>query len=122
MSKQEKIVYILTYAGEDPERATFPFTLATGALTMDVQATIVLQGPAVFIAKKGYAEHVAACGLTPLKTLLDTFLEMGGKLLVCQPCINERKIDVSDLIDKAIPTGAGGVTQEILEAHATLVY
>ncbi len=122
MNKKEKIVYILTYAGEDPERATFPFTLATGALTMDVDATVILQGPAVFLAKKGYADHVSACGLTPLKKLMDTFFDLGGKLLVCQPCINERKIAPTDLIEKAKPTGAGGVTQEILEAHATLVY
>ncbi len=122
MEKKEKIVYILTYAGEDPERATFPFTLATGALAMDVEATIILQGTAVFIAKKGYVEHVAACGLKPLKELLDTFLEMGGKLLVCQPCIKERKIELEDLIEGAKPTGAGEVTKEILEAQATLVY
>ncbi len=121
-NKKEKIVYILTYGGEDPERATYPFTLATGALVMDVEATIILQGPAVFLAKKGYVKHVAACGLTPLEKLMNTFFELGGKLLVCQPCINERKIEVSDLIEEAKPTGAGEVTKEILEAHATLVY
>ena len=122
MEKKEKIVYILTYAGEDPERASFPFTLATGALAMDVEVTIILQGTAVFLAKKGYVEHVFACGLNPLKQLMDIFLEMNGKLLVCQPCINERKIGIDDLIEGARVTGAGEVTKEILEAQATLVY
>ena len=28
---KEKIVLVATYAGEDPERATFPFMLATAA-------------------------------------------------------------------------------------------
>lgn len=122
MEKKEKIVYILTYGPEDPERATFPFTLATGALAMDVGATIVLQGSAVYLAKKGMVEHVSACGLKPLKELIKTFFELGGKLLVCQPCINERKISVDDLIEGAKPTGAGEVTKELLEAQATLVY
>ena len=122
MEKKEKIVYILTYAGEDPERATLPFILATGALAMDVKATIILQGSAVFLAKKDYVEHILACGLKPLKELMIAFLEMGGRLLVCQPCINERKIGVDDLIEGAKPTGAGEVTKEILDAHATLVY
>lgn len=118
----EKIVYIVTYGPDDPEKATFPFTLAVGALTMDVEATVVLQGPAVYLAKKGILEHVSACGLQPLKKLVDTFLEMGGKLLVCQPCIKERKIEEKDLIEGARTTGAAEVTQEILGAKATLVY
>ncbi len=122
MEKKEKIVYILTYGAEDPERATFPFTLAAGALTMDVDTTIVLQGSAVFLAKKGFIEHVSACGMNPLKDLLSSFLEMGGKILVCQPCINERKIKPEDLIEGARSTGAAEVTKEILEAQATLVY
>jgi uncharacterized protein involved in oxidation of intracellular sulfur len=44
---------------------------------------------------------------------MDIFLEMNGKLLVCQPCINERKIGIDDLIEGARVTGAGEVTKEI---------
>ncbi len=75
-----------------------------------------------FWQKKGYIEHVRACGLKPLKELMDSFLEMGGKLLVCQPCINERKIGTEDLIEGAKPSGSGEITKEILEGHSTLVY
>lgn len=53
---------------------------------------------------------------------MDSFLEMGGKLLVCQPCINERKIGTEDLIEGAKPSGSGEITKEILEGHSTLVY
>ena len=34
--EKEKIVLISTHAGEDPERATFPFLLANAAQAMDV--------------------------------------------------------------------------------------
>ena len=122
MSDSQKIAYIVTHAGEDPERATFPFTLATAAQAMEVEAVICLQGVSVFLARKGYIEHVAACGLKPLRELLDTFLEMGGRLLVCQPCINERRIGTDDLIEGAEPTAAGKLNTEILSADATLVY
>lgn len=122
MADTEKIVYILTHAGEDSERATFPLTLATAAQAMDVEAVIALQGTAVFLAKKGYLEHVAACGLKPLKELVDTFLEAGGKIMVCAPCIKERKIKQEDLIEGAEITAAGKLNQEILTANACLVY
>jgi uncharacterized protein involved in oxidation of intracellular sulfur len=50
------------------------------------------------------------------------FLELGGRLLVCIPCIQERQIDESDLIENAVPTAGGNLTLEILSAKATLVY
>ena len=49
--KTEKIVYISTNGGENPEKATLPFVLANAALAMDVEAVVALQGPAVTLAK-----------------------------------------------------------------------
>jgi predicted peroxiredoxin len=118
----DKIVYIVTHAAEDPDRATLPFVLATAAQTMDVEAVVALQGTGVFLAKKGYLDHVYAAGLPALKDLVQTFLEEKGKLLVCVPCIRERKIDESDLIEGAQPVAAAGLTMEVLSAKATLVY
>jgi uncharacterized protein len=122
MAEKEKIVYIVTHAGEDPERASLPFVLANAAQAMEVEAVVALQGTAVFLAKKGYLEHVFGPGLPPLQDLVTNFLNEGGKLLVCVPCIRERKIEESDLIDGATPTAAAALTQEILGANATLVY
>jgi uncharacterized protein involved in oxidation of intracellular sulfur len=122
MPEAEKIVYILTHAGDDPERATFPFTLATAGQSMDIDAVIALQGTAVFLAKQGYTKHVAACGLKPLNELMDTFLELGGRILVCQPCIKERNIQEQDLVSGASITAAAQLNEEILSAQATLVY
>lgn len=122
MPEKEKIVYIATHGGEDPERATFPFMLATAAQTMEVETVVALQGSAVYLAKKGYLEHVNADGLPALKTLVDTFLSEGGQLLVCIPCMRPRKIAESDLIEGATPTMAANLNQHILTANATLVY
>jgi uncharacterized protein involved in oxidation of intracellular sulfur len=122
MAQKEKIIYIVTHAGEDPERASLPFVLASAAQVMEVEAVVALQGTAVYLAKKGYFEHVFAAGLPPLQELIANFMREGGKLLVCVPCIRERKIDESDLIEGATPTAAAALTQEILSANATLVY
>lgn len=122
MAEQEKIVLIVTHAGEDAERATLPFVLATASQVMEVEPVIVLQGTGVMLALKGYAEHVHAGALPPLKSLLDTFLEEGGKILVCGPCIKERKIEESDLIEGAAVTAAGNLVQELISANSTVVY
>jgi predicted peroxiredoxin len=118
----EKIVIIATHGTEDPERASLPFVMANAALAMDVQAVVILQGTAVFLAKKGCYEHVFAAGLPPLKELVDSFIQMGGVLLICTPCINERKITKEMLVENAVPIKAARVVTEVLEANATLNY
>ncbi|MEJ2069523.1 MAG: DsrE family protein [Syntrophobacterales bacterium] len=123
MSEQkEKIVYIVTAAGEHPERATFPFLLANAAQAMDVEAVIALQGSGVFLAKKDYARHISVPGLTPLKDMVESFVKNGGKLLVCIPCIEGRQIEESELIEGAELAKAGKLIFEITSANATLVY
>jgi uncharacterized protein involved in oxidation of intracellular sulfur len=120
--KKEKLIYIATHAGEAPEMASLPFVLANAALVMEVEAVVALQATGVFLAKKGYLDNMFAAGLPPLKELVDNFLEAGGRLLVCVPCIRERKIDESELIEGAVPTAAGALTMEMLESNGILTY
>jgi predicted peroxiredoxin len=118
----EKIVIIATHGAEDPERASLPFVIANAALAMDVEAVVILQGTGVTLAKKGCYEHVFAAGLPPLKELVDSFIEQGGALLACSPCLNERKITKDMLVETAQPVKAARVVTEVLEAKATLNY
>ena len=76
----------------------------------------------MLIAKKGCYEHVFAAGLPPLKELMDSFIEQGGTLLVCTPCIQERRITPDMLIETAKPVKAARAVMEILESDATMTY
>lgn len=99
-----------------------PYVVGNAALALDVEATVILQGTAVTLAVIGCYEHVFAGGLPPLKKLIDDFIELGGKILVCLPCIQERKITEDMLVEAAKPVAAGRVVQEVLEADAVLNY
>jgi uncharacterized protein involved in oxidation of intracellular sulfur len=120
--KTEKMVIFVTHGGEDPERATLPFVVGNAALAMDVDVTVVLQGFGVILAKKGCYEHIFAAGLDPLKKQIDNFVEFGGRIFVCIPCIEERHITPDMLVEEAKPVKAGRVVQECLEANAVLNY
>lgn len=48
--KREKILYVVSHGTDDSERATLPFVHANGALAMDVEAVVILLGPAVMLA------------------------------------------------------------------------
>jgi uncharacterized protein involved in oxidation of intracellular sulfur len=121
--KEEKILYILTCGGENPEKAAMPFVMAGAALAMDVKATICLQGNAVYLSKKGYIDTMLPGGGFPhMKKLMTDFIELGGKLLVCVPCIKERRIEEKDLIVGAETTAAGVVNIEAMASDAVMVY
>jgi len=121
--ENEKLVIIITTGPDNQEKATLPFVMATAAQAMDIEVTIILQGAAVALAKKGgCAENVHSPGLMPLKELMDTFLELEGKLLLCSPCINERQIKESELIEGSEIGAAGSVIAEVMEAKAVLNY
>lgn len=79
--EKEKIVLIDTCAAEEPEKACFPFLLATAAQAMDIEAVVALQSNGVWLAQKGYAEKIAVPGFTPLKEMIDNYVAKGGKLL-----------------------------------------
>jgi predicted peroxiredoxin len=120
----EKNLYIATHAGENPEKAAMPFVMANAALAMDVKATVVLQGNGVYLARKGYVDNMLpAGGFPPLAKLIKDFFEQGGKLLVCVPCIKERKInEATDLIEGAQTTAAGALNIEAMESKAVFTY
>ena len=121
--KEEKILYFCTKAGDDPEKAAMPFVMANAALAMDIKATVVLQGNGVYIAKKGYVDTMLPPGGFPeVKKLLTDFLELGGELLVCVPCMKERNISEENLVEGAATTAAGALNIAAMEADAVLVY
>jgi len=121
--KQEKILYIGTCAGDNPEKACMPFVMALAAQSMDIKAIIALQGNGVYLALKGYAETMLpGGGFPPLKKLITDFLELGGELKICMPCIKERNIAETDLIEGSEITAGGALNIAAIEADAVLVY
>ncbi|MGB5985651.1 MAG: DsrE family protein [Desulfobacterales bacterium] len=121
--KEEKILYLCTCGEDNPEKAHMPFVLGNAALAMDVQATIVLNGNGVTLAQKGFADSMPpGGGFPPMKELLASFIELGGKIWVCGPCIKVREIDEANLIEGATVTAAGAVNVEAIEADAVFVF
>lgn len=119
---EKAVVIIATHGVEDPERATIPFALGNASFAMDEKATVILQAEGVFLAKKGYADGIHAGGFEPLRKLLDSFLDLGGQILVCAPCLKERNIGEADLIGQAKVVAGGTIINECCNAKAVLSY
>jgi len=90
---------------------------------MDIKATVVLQGNGVYLAHKGYLDTMLPAGGFPaIKELLASFLELGGELKVCVPCIKARNIDEANLVEGSQTTAAGALNLAAIEANAVMVY
>ncbi len=119
----EKLVILATHGPEDPERATIPFVMATAAQASDMEVIIGLQTTGVLLATKGVIEHIIAYGFPPLKDLFDAYIEAGGKLYVCGPCVKSRDINPeTDFVEAATVVSAATFVKEISESVGTLVY
>ncbi|MEF3280600.1 MAG: DsrE family protein [Elusimicrobiota bacterium] len=118
---KEKIVYVVTHAEDNPEKAIIPFVLANGAMAMDVEVSIILQSNGVLLAKKGYAEKINHTYFDPLKKLMDQYIQSGGKIYLCAPCVKARNME-NDIIEGAVIIGAAKVVQEALSAKVVFTY
>jgi predicted peroxiredoxin len=119
----QKLAIVCTHGPEDPERATIPFVLATAAQASDVEVIMGFQVNGMMLAKKDCAEHVFAAGFPPLKELIDAYVEAGGELYLCGPCVNSRKLDpATDFIKGAKVVNAATFVKVFTEATNVINY
>jgi predicted peroxiredoxin len=119
---QKKLVLMVTSGPENSELATIPFVMAVTAQASDVDVLMGFQGNGVMLTVKGMADHVAASGFPPLKDLLKTYTDGGGKIYVCGPCVGSRMIAQQDMVQGATIVGAATFVSECVSATNVLVY
>ena len=119
---QKKLVLMVTNGPENSELATIPFVMAVTAQASDVEVLMGFQGNGVMLTIKGMVDHVTASGFPPLKDLLKTYIDAGGKLYVCGPCVGSRKIAQQDMVEGATIVGAATFVSECVAATNVLVY
>jgi predicted peroxiredoxin len=70
-----KLLFVGTFATDDPTRASMPFIVASGALDRGHQPMIILMGEAVYLLKEGVADTVQGVGFPPLRQVLSKIFE-----------------------------------------------
>jgi len=118
----KKIGLVVTHAADNAELATLAFIIANGAMVMDVEPVMILQGEAVRMAVPGGADEVIAEGLAPLSGLMDAVLSSGLRIMVCSPCLATRGIGEDELRDGCYVGGAGVIVQAMLDCENFLRY
>jgi predicted peroxiredoxin len=83
----EYLFVLLTSGREDGgKRATLAFSMACTALAMEAEAALFLIGDGADWAYEGRAEDVHVRGFPPLEELMNQYVELGGRLMLCSAC------------------------------------
>ncbi|BCL62977.1 hypothetical protein DGMP_36700 [Desulfomarina profundi] len=95
----KKLVYVLHDGPERAEKILTCFAVANIGVSMEQDVTIMVFGEATRLVYKGVGETVHSLDRLPLDRLIRDFLDNGGKIMCCLPCIKSRKVDTSMLVD-----------------------
>jgi predicted peroxiredoxin len=120
MSEKKKLVVIVTNGAND-ERASVAWSVANGGVGSGMEVTMFLVSSGVDWVRKGAAERARPNPLDPpIKDMIQTVIDSGGRILVCPPCAGVRGYEQDDLIDGV--TLAGSVAMlEVARQDATTI-
>jgi len=101
----------LSFAKDNADKATVAFVIANAAVASDKDTVVFLAIEGVRIAQKGYADDVHEEGFSPLRELVANFASAGGRIWVCSPCFNKRKLDPNALLPGATIVGGAKLVE-----------
>jgi predicted peroxiredoxin len=115
------LVVVITH-GIDHELSSVAFTIANGGITAGLRVSIFLSSAGVDLVRKRAADSTQVNPLEPLAALIKDFLDRGGALWACTPCVKSRGYVQADLIDGVEITGASKMHELIAGGAATLSF
>lgn len=113
----------ITNCHNNTDKCTVGFVVANAALGSDKDTVAFLSTDGVWAAVKGEAEKIdEGEPFAPLKELIDKFVENGGRILVCAPCLKKRNISEDMLIDGTSVVGGATLVEFLSEGAPCATY
>ncbi|RLI53488.1 MAG: hypothetical protein DRO87_10940 [Candidatus Thorarchaeota archaeon] len=113
-----KFTLLISKTPYDKNNAFTGARIALQAKMEDSDATVILMEDGVYCGLKGQESKQ----FFRTVEILENFVEMGGKILVCGMCIKERGIDAKDLIDGCEVIDLAKLVQTMAEADQTVFF
>lgn len=117
-----KFVVSLTRGKDDTDRATVAFVVANAAIASEKDVVVFLNIEGTRLSQVGYADDIHEAGFAPLKDLITSFVDAGGKIFVCSPCFKKRGLDENNLIPGAKIVVGAMLVEFMSEACPSLSY
>ena len=122
MSEKKKLVIVVTN-GSDNERSSVAWSVANGGVASNMEVTMFLVSSGVDWVRKGAAGQARPNPLDPpIKEMIQTVIDDGGKILVCPPCAAVRGYEQDDLIDGVTLAGSVAMLDVVQQGASTLTF
>lgn len=122
MAGTGKFCVSITSAKDNTDKATVGFVVANAAVGSAQDTMVFLSTEGSRLAVKGYADDIHEEGFAPLKELIDSFVEAGGQIYVCAPCIKKRGFAQEDLIEGATIVGGAKLVEFLSDGTPSVSY
>jgi predicted peroxiredoxin len=120
--KEGRDLVVMIASGIDHEKSSVGFTIACGGITAGLRVSIFLTSAGVDLVRKNGTDLTQVAPLDPLRTLIRDFMERGGKIWACPPCVKTRGYSQDDLLPGVEIVGASAMHALILQGAATLSF
>lgn len=119
--KETDLLITLTAHERDSNNVTIAFTVGVKTLEKGHQPEILLLSDAVHLAEKSYADKIdIGAPFNPVKDLLATYIEKGGKINVCYACMEHNGVSEDNLVEGAKVVQADYLVDAMMSAEKTL--
>ncbi len=122
----KRVLYVQTHGEDMPERSATPFYLAAAAAAMDNDVAIyfTMNGPQLL--QNGAPEKIivpkASGGGKELRYFIDQAVDIGVRLLVCQPSLDLHGYTMEDMIEEVEMIGGAAFNDMAIEADAVIAF
>ncbi|MGA8208846.1 MAG: DsrE family protein [Nocardioidaceae bacterium] len=116
------LVINLTRSVDDPDRSSVAMVVAGASVASEQVTTVFLSSEGTRLAAKGVAEELHEEGFAPMAELVSSFVEAGGRFLVCSPCAKKRGIGEDDLIEGASIVGGASLVALLADGASSLSF
>lgn len=117
-----KLMISIPHSKDNTDKATVGFVVANASVASGVETAVWLSVEGVRLAVPGYADDIHEEGFAPLKKLMDDFIDAGGIVWACSPCVKKRKIDEANLIKGATIVGGAKVVEFLTSGASCITY
>lgn len=117
-----KFCVSLTCSKDNTDKATVAFVVANAAVASDKETLVFLSIEGVRLSQKGFADDIHEQGFDPLKSLMDKFVNAGGKIWVCSPCFKKRSLNENSLIAGATIVGGAKLVEFLSDGSPAVTY
>ncbi len=113
----------ITHCRTNPDKATLGFVVANAAQGSEKETLVFLSSDGVYCAVPEDISQVdEGAPFAPLKDLVDKFIQAGGKIYVCTPCMKKRQISENSLIKGATPAGGAALVEWLSNGSPCVAY